>query len=61
MAEKELKRSNDKWLAGVCGGLAKYFDISPMVVRLLWIVGIIITWPLAIGAYIVLAIMLKKE
>lgn len=61
MTEKELKRSNDKWIAGVCGGLAKYFDISPMVIRLLWIVGVIVTWPLAIGAYIVLAIVLKKE
>lgn len=61
MVEKELKRSNDKWIAGVCSGLAKYFGISPMVIRLLWVVGIILTWPLAIGVYIVLAIVLKKE
>lgn len=27
----------DKKIAGVCGGLAKYFDIDPVIVRLFWI------------------------
>jgi phage shock protein C len=32
---KRLYRSrNDKMIAGVCGGIAEYFDIDPVIVRL---------------------------
>ena len=27
----------EKRIAGVCGGLAKYFDIDPVIVRLAWV------------------------
>lgn len=27
----------DKKIAGVCGGLAQYFDIDPTVVRIIWV------------------------
>jgi len=32
------KRSDDRYLAGVCGGIAEYHKISPWVVRILWTV-----------------------
>jgi len=62
MAEKVLKRSNDKWIAGVCGGLAKYFGVSPILVRVIWILVTIFGffW-LSIIGYIVLVFVLKKE
>lgn len=32
---KKLYRSNsDKMIAGVCGGIADYFDVDPTIVRL---------------------------
>ena len=33
MTEKKLTRSNNKVLAGVCGGIAEYFEIDPTLVR----------------------------
>lgn len=37
--KKRLYRSNkEKKLAGVCGGIAEYFDIDPTLVRLGWII-----------------------
>jgi len=41
MAEyKVLRRSrSDKIIAGVCGGLADFFDLSPTNVRILYVVG----------------------
>ncbi len=36
MAQKKLTRSTNKILAGVCGGIAEYFDIDPTVVRILY-------------------------
>ena len=36
---KKLYRSTDnRWLAGVCGGLAKYFNIDPTLVRVIFVV-----------------------
>jgi phage shock protein PspC (stress-responsive transcriptional regulator) len=36
MATKKLTRSTNKILAGVCGGIAEYFDIDPTLVRILY-------------------------
>ena len=37
MEKKRLVRSvTDKKLAGVCGGIAKYFDIDPVIVRVVY-------------------------
>lgn len=30
---KAFKRSNNKMLAGVCGGIAEYFNLDPTIVR----------------------------
>jgi phage shock protein C len=33
-----MRSSTDKKIAGVCGGLAEYFDLDSMLVRILWLV-----------------------
>ncbi len=33
MAEKKLRRSTNKILAGVCGGIAEYFEVDPTLIR----------------------------
>lgn len=42
MTNKEPKRlyrnSQNKILAGVCSGLGDYFNIDPVIIRLLWVV-----------------------
>ncbi|MBN1429891.1 MAG: PspC domain-containing protein [Anaerolineae bacterium] len=38
MEEKKLCRSSEKMLAGVCGGLAQYFGIDPVIVRIIFVV-----------------------
>ncbi|MCQ2586469.1 MAG: PspC domain-containing protein [Treponema sp.] len=35
---KTLKKSRNKVFAGVCGGLGEYFNIDPVIVRLIWVV-----------------------
>lgn len=34
--EKKLTKSNNKIIAGVCGGLAEYLNIDITVVRIVW-------------------------
>ena len=39
-AGKRLVRStNDRKIAGICAGLADYFDIDPIIVRVLWVLA----------------------
>ena len=35
--KKLYRSSRNKVIAGVCGGVAEYFNIDPTIVRLLWI------------------------
>ena len=41
-SNRKLYRSKtDRHIAGVCGGLAEYFNIDPTIVRLLFVLGLI--------------------
>jgi len=40
MTSKRLFRSSrDRWIGGVCAGLAHYFDLDPTVVRLVFLLA----------------------
>ena len=59
--EKKLYRSTtDKQLAGVCGGIAKYFGIDSGLVRVLGALAILFTG-IGLVAYIVCAFVLPEE
>lgn len=61
MADKKLMRSsNDRILLGVSGGLAEYFNIDVVIVRIIWIVAGLLSAGHAILAYIVLAILMPE-
>lgn len=36
---KLVRDNNDKWLGGVCSGLANYFNIDPNIVRVIFAVA----------------------
>lgn len=38
MAKKLYLSDSDKKIAGVCGGIAEYFDVDPILIRLIWII-----------------------
>ena len=35
---KKLYRSSNRVMAGVCGGIAEYFDIDPTLIRVAYVV-----------------------
>lgn len=35
---KKLCRSSDRIVAGVCGGIAEYFDIDPTLIRVVYVI-----------------------
>jgi len=58
---KHLERtSKGKVLGGVCSGLGKYFDIDPVIIRLLWALTVI--WGgFGIIVYLVCWIIIPEE
>lgn len=61
MGEKTLQLSNDKWLAGVCGGIANHFGWSANAVRLAYIlVSLFFAAFPGLIVYIVLWLVLPK-
>ena len=50
--QKKLYRSrSSRMLAGVCGGIAEYFNVDPTIVRVIWAISSIFI-PAGIVAYL---------
>jgi len=59
---KKLYRSRrDKWIAGIAGGMASYFNIDPTVVRVLWLVTLLPGGVPGLILYIVCWAIIPKE
>jgi phage shock protein C len=59
---KKLYRSKEKkMISGVCGGLAEYFEIDVSVVRVLWVVGTLLSVGFGILVYIVMLIIFPEQ
>ena len=60
--EKKLYRSrSQKMIGGVCGGLSEYFDIDVSVVRVLWVIGTLLSIGLGVLAYLVMLIVFPEN
>ncbi|MBF0107419.1 MAG: envelope stress response membrane protein PspC [Deltaproteobacteria bacterium] len=49
------------FIAGVCAGLADYFDISLAMVRIIFVLGFFISAPVFLFGYLILALALKRR
>lgn len=59
MEEKRLCRSSDKMVAGICSGLAEYFGIDPVLVRIIFVVLSLAGGP-GVILYIILWIVMPE-
>ncbi|HPC36697.1 MAG TPA: PspC domain-containing protein [Candidatus Marinimicrobia bacterium] len=58
---KKLYRSRKhRIIGGVCGGIAEYFEIDPVLVRLIWVI-LIIFGGIGVLAYIIAWIIIPKQ
>ena len=59
--QKKLYRSNsNRMLAGVCAGVAEYFNIDPTVVRVIWAVTSLFAF-VGVVAYAVCAFVIPEK
>ncbi|BDR57223.1 PspC domain-containing protein [Xylocopilactobacillus apis] len=54
------KSSDDRVLAGVCAGVADRFDVSPGLVRLIWLIAVLF-FSVGFWWYVAFAIVLPTE
>lgn len=60
MADKLYRSRDNRWIAGVCGGLAKFFGLSPKIVRIICAL-LIMVYGSGLIIYIILALFIPKE
>lgn len=61
MQKRLMRDEDDRLIAGVCSGLAKYLNTDPSIVRLVAVVLLFITGGGIILAYIALAVIVPSE
>jgi phage shock protein PspC (stress-responsive transcriptional regulator) len=60
MAKKLYRSRTDRKIWGICGGLAKYFDIDPTIVRVIAILTLF--WGTGgVWAYIIMRFVVPEE
>ena len=57
--EKKLKRSANKMIAGVCGGLAEYLGMDATIVRVIYAL-LVICGGVGLLLYLILALLMPK-
>ena len=60
MSTKKLTRSSNKVIAGVCGGVANYFNMDPTIVRIIWVLCVILGG-FGILAYLIMWLVMPKQ
>lgn len=61
MEKKLVRLANDKKLAGVCAGLARFFGMDVSIMRVAYLVLTILTGSLLFWLYLILWIVLPQE
>lgn len=60
-ARRLVRSRDDRWLSGVCGGVAKYLGVDSNLVRLLVVLGTIFGFGSLLVAYVVAWILMPQE
>ncbi|MBR3977451.1 MAG: PspC domain-containing protein [Bacteroidaceae bacterium] len=58
--KKFVRSVSDKKVAGVCAGVAKYFDLDTKIVRIIWLAAILLGG-CGLLAYLILWLVMPEE
>lgn len=58
--KKFVRSVSDKKVAGVCAGVAKYFDLDIKIVRIIWLAAILLGG-CGLLAYLILWLVMPEE
>ena len=55
-----VRPRSDRWIAGVCSGIARYFALDPTLIRVLWVLFVCLGGS-GILAYVICWIVIPEE
>jgi phage shock protein C len=56
-----FRSRRERMIAGICGGLADYFSLDVSVVRILWVIGTLMSAGVGIIVYLIMLIAFPEE
>ncbi len=59
-AKKLYRSRQDRWFAGICGGLGRYFGVDPTLIRVLFVLFALVVGG-GILAYLILWLIIPLE
>lgn len=59
-AKQLVRLRDDRMVAGVCSGVARYLGVDPTLVRLLAVLGIFLSFGTALVAYVVAWVLMPE-
>jgi len=57
---KRLYRSKNKWLGGVCSGIAEYLNMDPTIIRVVWLI-LALAYGVGLLAYLIAWLVIPKN
>jgi len=60
-ARRLVRSHDDRWLGGVCGGIADYTGVDPNLVRLLTVLGTVLGLGSLVVAYVVAWALMPEQ
>ena len=61
MVKRLYRSGKEKVLGGVCGGIAEYFGIDPVIIRLLWAVLTLLSFGVGVLAYLIAWLIIPRN
>ena len=59
--KKLLRSRSNRMMAGICAGIADYFNVDPTLIRLLWVLLVFLSLGTGILVYIIAWIIIPEE
>lgn len=56
-----LRNRNDRMLAGICSGMAQYLGMDPTIMRVIWVLGTLITSGALLLAYLIMIFVVPEN
>ena len=60
MTKRLYRNTADKKIAGVCSGIANYFEVDPTLIRIAWLIGFF-CWGTGLLAYFLAMAIMPAE
>ena len=60
MVKKIYKSKKNRIIGGVCGGIGEYFNVDPVIIRLIWVIAALM-WGTGILAYLIALVIIPEK